>query len=312
MPLMFLYVRYMTSESFQITPKALYHFLPSVVWCGVVIALITLTPAEIRQNIIGELDKESSYYIRIRQLFVFTNILIFLQVLIYSPVMLIQLVQHKRKLKKTYSFKEKISLNWLLVFISIFFSYYLFEFVVFISTDIPVNLTVYFLVITLHVFFVGIMGLKQREVYPKTSVYPDKVTKDIADVITSEHTKKQAIVSDEIKDVVAEKIRILMTENKLYLNPELSLYDLARELDIHKNYLSYIINDTFGVNFYTYINTFRIEEAKRMLTDSKYDNLSIEGIANSVGFKARNVFYPVFKKIVGQTPHEYKKGSKIK
>jgi YesN/AraC family two-component response regulator len=60
-----------------------------------------------------------------------------------------------------------------------------------------------------------------------------------------------------------------MEEEKIYMDENLSLYDLANKLGIHKNYLSYIINDSLDSNFYTLINRHRIEEAKKMLKDEK-------------------------------------------
>jgi len=313
MPIMFLYVRYLTSETFVINKKSVVHFIPALVWFSVVIAILMKTPSEIRYNIIHEIDKESTYYESIRNLFLITNTLIFLQVFIYSIKMLYFLLKHKKTVEKVYSYKEMISLNWLMVFVSLFFAYYLFELIVFVSTELPVNISVYFLVITLHVFFVGIMGLRQREVYAKQShEYQGIKGVQEAEENNEDDIRKTTHFSDEMKAKIAEDIKKLMQEKKIYLNPELSLYDLANELDIHKNYLSHIINDVFGMNFFNFINTYRIEHAKHMLADKQFDNFTIEGIAQSSGFKTRNVFYPIFKKIVGETPNEYKSKHKVR
>jgi AraC-like DNA-binding protein len=64
-----------------------------------------------------------------------------------------------------------------------------------------------------------------------------------------------------------------------------------------------------SVSLYYYIKNYHVQEAKRMLADTQYNNLSIEGIAKSCGYKSRNVFYPVFKKFEGLTPMEFKKKS---
>jgi len=308
MPVMYLYVRYLTSETFIVNKKSALHFLPALAWFSVVFYMIMQTPSEIRHNIIREIDKESMDYYRIRHLFFITNALIFLQVFVYSIKMLYHLLRHKRALEKVYSYKDLISLNWLMVFVSVFFAYYLFELIIFVSTDLPVNIAVYFSVITFHVFFVGIMGLKQREVYVKPDV-SIKFKKEEKNDYEEQH-KKHAGVSEDMKQTIALQIREAMEVKQIYLNQELSLYDLANELNVNKNYLSHIINDSFEMNFFNYINTYRIEHAKKMLLDEAYENFSIEGIAQSSGFKTRNVFYPIFKKMVGQTPNEYKKRHK--
>jgi AraC-like DNA-binding protein len=68
-----------------------------------------------------------------------------------------------------------------------------------------------------------------------------------------------------------------------------------------------LINDYYNRNFFTFINEYRIEEAKNKLSDRNFDQFSIEGIAKSVGFNSKSVFNPAFRNITGLTPAEYKK-----
>jgi AraC-like DNA-binding protein len=311
-PFIYLYVKYMSSEHFVINRKSLLHFIPSILFLAYTMVVLLSFPPDILKSIIQGTDKESEEYLSVRMIFFITNLYLYFQVFYYSARMLILLLRHSNLLQKTYSFKEKISLKWLIVFVVIFLSYYIFEFIIFIYGDIPVSESVYFLVIVFHVFFIGIMGLRQREIYEKNSL-PDNVVKEEVTEVKNQvdnrvEVKKPLHADEDEKIKMAYNVKKIMEEKKLYLNSELSLYDLATELNIHKNYLSHIINDVFGHNFFNFVNTYRIEEAKKMLKDEKYNNLSVDGIARSVGFKSRNVFYPVFRKFVGKTPSEYKKG----
>ncbi len=312
MPLMYIYVKYMASETFVVSKKLLFHFLPAFLWFGLVMVNLFSIPVEIRHQIFQGVLKNSPYIENLRWLFYWSDWIIFLQLFFYSFKMLRQLVMHKYSLEKIYSFKEKISLNWLIAFVIIFFLYYSFEFYVFLSSDLPVDTSLYFLAITFHVFFIGIMGMRQREIYPKpngsdSDSEPMPISfKELESEEPQKSEIKAPIIPDETKRLLAEKVRQIMVEKELYLNSELSLFDLASELNIHKNTLSYLINDEFGVNFYTFINSYRIEAVKKMLVDPSFNHISIEGMAQSVGFKSRTVFYPVFKKIVGKTPLQFK------
>ncbi|MBN2730409.1 MAG: helix-turn-helix transcriptional regulator [Bacteroidales bacterium] len=305
MPILYLYVRYMATEKYTITKHSFLHFIPGVLALFIGVIILFSMPSEERSLIILQKLKEGVYYENIKLYFLITTIVLFAQAFAYSGVNLFQLIKHRSTVKDTYSYKEKISLNWLLIFVYFILAQHAYEFIVFILPKVWVSETVYYLVKLAIVLFVGVMGLRQREIYDK-----DKQILQNEEPQLIENTKKTKPISDELKIATANRIKIIMSEEKLFLQPDLSLYDLSKRLDMHKNYVSHIINDVFEANFFMFINRYRVEEAKRMLLDSEYDNLSIEGIASSVGFKSRNVFYPVFKKLVGMTPLQFKKQNK--
>jgi len=90
------------------------------------------------------------------------------------------------------------------------------------------------------------------------------------------------------------------------LNFNLTLGELSRQTKIPLNYLSQVINEDLNKNFYTFINEFCINEAKRLFSDPKYKNRSISEILFEVGFNSRSTFYSFFKKITGITPSAYR------
>jgi len=97
-----------------------------------------------------------------------------------------------------------------------------------------------------------------------------------------------------------------MQQNLFYLNAGLTLRGLAEELDLHPNELSRIINCGTGKNFNDYINTYRVEDVKRKITDPAYDHITLLGIAFDCGFNSKTTFNRTFKALVGQSPAEYK------
>lgn len=81
-----------------------------------------------------------------------------------------------------------------------------------------------------------------------------------------------------------------MQEERPYLDPQLTLPKLAENLNIPANYVSQIINDTFGHNFFDYINSYRVDEVKSKMTDPKFKNYSLLGVAYDSGFNSKSAF----------------------
>jgi len=99
----------------------------------------------------------------------------------------------------------------------------------------------------------------------------------------------------------------LVEEDKLFLNSELSLRDLAEKLSTNTKYLSQVVNHQAGINFQQFINKYRVEEVIENLRQKEFENLTLYGIALKCGFKNKSTFYKVFKDITGDTPRSYLK-----
>jgi len=108
----------------------------------------------------------------------------------------------------------------------------------------------------------------------------------------------------EAEKLISELSTVMQTK-ELFKNPEVKLKDLADELSISKHHLSQLLNDNLGTSFAQYINTFRTEEAKRLLLEN--NPFTLEAIGFEAGFSSKSTFYATFKKTIGQTPAEFKK-----
>jgi YesN/AraC family two-component response regulator len=89
------------------------------------------------------------------------------------------------------------------------------------------------------------------------------------------------------------------------LNPELGLNDLAGLLQTNPHVLSRLINEDDAMNFYDFVNTYRINEFKKRCEHGQHKTMTIIAIANDVGFKSKTTFNRTFKKINGLTPRDY-------
>ena len=93
------------------------------------------------------------------------------------------------------------------------------------------------------------------------------------------------------------------------MNPLLTINKLGRAISISPRDLSQIINESLGVDFVEYVNSYRVKEAKRYLTDTSNRNRSILDVLLDLGFNSKSVFNRVFKKHTGMTPSAFKKAN---
>jgi AraC-like DNA-binding protein len=103
---------------------------------------------------------------------------------------------------------------------------------------------------------------------------------------------------------INEKLLDVMQDKNIYLEPDLSLNKLASIMEVKPNYLSQIINQFHGQNFFEFINTYRIEEAKRLLCGT---TLKVEAVAYDSGFNSLSTFNAAFKKATQTTPTAFRK-----
>lgn len=102
----------------------------------------------------------------------------------------------------------------------------------------------------------------------------------------------------------------IMQEQKPYFDEELTLSKLASYLNTTEKKLSKLLNQHINTTFYSFVNTYRLEEFKRRVQDDSFKDITIEGIAYECGFKSKASFYRLFKKETGLSPSEYKKSLK--
>ncbi len=109
---------------------------------------------------------------------------------------------------------------------------------------------------------------------------------------------------NDIEEQLATLEAYFETE-KSYLNPDINLNMVARELGITPNKVSFILNEGKKVNFNDYVNELRVEEVKKRLVDPAFSNYTILSIALDAGFNSKATFNRVFKAKTGITPRQY-------
>lgn len=128
--------------------------------------------------------------------------------------------------------------------------------------------------------------------------------------ITPQKTKNAAyrsLVNPQLMDVLKEKILKIILIDKKYADSDYSAKKLASDLATNTRYISAVISVKFHMNYTSFVNKFRIEEAMAIMNDKRYKSLNIQDISAMVGFSNRQSFYAAFYKINGITPLKYRR-----
>jgi len=218
------------------------------------------------------------------------------QLVYYWIVCFSLLSRHQKNLKMVASFTEKIDLEWLrYLLISVLFLI----FIRMLSIS-NIHVTYYSPIL----YFLGIIllaysTLTQKSIYAIETYQPAEKGE-----ITPKKTLNERLTTEQVEEVKYTVIRKTVDE-KLYLDPSLTLSVLSDKIGISTHELSYVLNNGLGKNFYQFINELRTEEAKSLLLSDDTKHLDMLGIAIRAGFNSKTTFYTAFKKITNLTPKEY-------
>lgn len=306
-PLLYLYVKAMRDGNRHIRALDYLHFAPFAILVIYMIPFYT-GPAADKLALLNESS-------RIHQTYGFglINDLKVLHGISYVVAVIVMLISYRSKIKESYSTLEKINLNWLQYFITgtavlaalagglHFIPDAKHTVLMGVSGGIYDDITL--LAITAFVYGIGYMGLAQPEVF----TYPT-VTEAAADQSaesSSRKYEKSGLTQKEAKQY-AEQLITTMEEEKLYRDSDLKLADLADHLDISAHNLTEIINSYLGMNFYDFVNSYRVDEVKRRLGGAASPKSTLLAIGLEAGFNSKSTFNSVFKKQTGMTPSQYR------
>ncbi len=217
------------------------------------------------------------------------------------------LKEYKNNVLQVYSYRENVDLLWLRRLVVLFA---LISFLIF-----PLGLISYygyhsiafadyffFVMLVIFVFFLGYWGYQQGHVFNFNS--------DGNSFLENENNQtfikipvNQNITRHYKKE--AEHILQLMKTSMPYLEPSITINDLARMVDLPPHLLSKVINKEFHCNFFEFINSYRIKEFKQRAFSREYRNLTILAIALECGFNSKSAFNRIFKDATGITPSEF-------
>lgn len=171
-----------------------------------------------------------------------------------------------------------------------------------------------FLVLTLFIYWISYEALSNPDVFGVIRGYgqsSDSETDGLPRLTVHRPSRKyvRSNLAPAEADRIGTAVETLMKQQKTFLNPELNIDQLASLVSTNRHHLSQVLNENFKKSFYDYVNAFRVEEAKCLLSDPQKNNHKISSIAYDAGFNSLSTFNDVFRKIAGSTPSHFRKQS---
>jgi len=118
---------------------------------------------------------------------------------------------------------------------------------------------------------------------------------------------RKSSLSEADKDLILEKIKTEMESNMYFVNNMASLSDLAKRVHQSSHHISQVINEKLNKNFFELLAVYRVEHAKRLIGEDKENKLTVEELAEMVGYNSKSSFNSAFKSITSKTPSEFRK-----
>ena len=206
----------------------------------------------------------------------------------------IEMLNIENKLKKT---QLQTRTYWLLIFIIAF-------------AIVVIFVMIFFLQKRRLLFANRNLVIKNLEIVASEKKLIDGNTKLHINVTGDENIEIKytgSTLTDKQKNNIKSLIINYMDNNKNYLNIDFTENTLAKDLNVNRSYLSQVINELYNKNFTTFLNEYRIKEARKIMSAPQNLKYTIEYIAELVGYKSKTTFNNSFKKHVGVTPSFYLK-----
>jgi AraC-like DNA-binding protein len=186
------------------------------------------------------------------------------------------------------------------------------NYIVFNEYDEFIGDSVIIVLLLLLVLFCWIIykGLNSPELFDHKPASLNLVSEMVNEVETKNDHYSSALDQRLVMEISAEQVDRLtqfMKEEKPYLEPTLSLQELAFRLNVPPRELSILINHHLSKHFFDFVNDFRIDHAKDILSDPNKQDLTILEILYEVGFNSKSSFNSAFKKVTGFTPTQFRK-----
>jgi AraC-like DNA-binding protein len=117
--------------------------------------------------------------------------------------------------------------------------------------------------------------------------------------------KKSSLIEDN-KEIILKAIELQMKDEKYFRSSSASLSGLSKAINESSHHVSQVINEKLNMSFFELLATCRVEEAKSILKTDLGKKLTIEDIAERVGYNSKSAFNTAFKKITSQTPSAFR------
>lgn len=213
-----------------------------------------------------------------------------------------KLVKREKLVKENFSEINRINLKWLQQAIIGMGSFFVVATIVSVLREIvgfqfPFNADILFYsIIVAFVVYIGYSGIRQKGLFSNQTIQEEELVK------TESEYKNSSLKKEDATKIHSELLN-LMKDDKPFLNPKLTISELAQDLSTSTNHLSQVVNQYEKVNFYDFVNKYRVEE----FIENAKNNSEFSLLANAydAGFNSKSTFNTAFKKLKSVTPSQY-------
>lgn len=289
-PAFYLYSRSLVQADFKLHPTQLLHLLPFVFF--EIFAYIYKEP----YILFGYFKFDTTYWFRLA--FAIASLVSWAT---YNYTTARIIYKHRVRLVNEFSnIESNKRITWLF-FVVIFYNLYCILllvsgiFNVFMHIEYPLSPIINYSTLLVLVYVFGFYGLQQEMIFKKDLTFS---------IPTDSEKNSVFLISEEQAVTIKKHLYSYFKNNRPYLNPDLSMDMLSQALGYPKHHITEVLNKEIGKNFFQFVNEYRVEAVKEMLSTKSY--FSIEAIGYECGFNSKSSFFSTFKKATGLTPLQYK------
>ena len=290
-PLMLLYFKALSSPSFKLKRKHLYHLLPFLMHVSYMSVVFFAKPVESKVDLITSGDIYTWH-------FSVVHLLIYVSFVVYAVLLIKALISYHKRLKAHTAAFDKYQLNWMLFMVSGLILIWAMA----IGSG-ALNMMGYQLFIPIYFYiipvfaFVNVLFFKGIN-YPAASI-------EMQLEKPSDEKQKSSLDDARLQELL-ERVLQYTKSQKPYLDPDVNITSMSEAIGLPAYQLSHVLNKALNKNFFTFISEYRIEESKRLLALPENKQTVLE-ILYAVGFNSKSAFNNAFKKQIGRTPTQYRK-----
>lgn len=290
-PILFFYVQSLTRHKFGFRKYHLLHALP-IVFCWLAIFIFNINSDNLRWRFTGTANTENivTYLWHVIKAVPF----------LYGVASVYLVYCYYGTLKDQYSSISAREPRWLSVLTMGFLFSGVFSVVVHVSAQFTTpGFSSSLGVSENYLIFVLVIGLFMYSLVYAQSLLTTKpmVSRDSTLALPDSHA--------------IDKVKVGMVDAKLYLEHNLNIEEFSKRIQLPMREVSTVINKHFNTNFFEFMNSYRVEEAKRLLSDHSLKGLTILDILLRAGFNSKSAFHRFFKRLVGVSPSAYRKSHTV-
>ncbi|RVU86502.1 AraC family transcriptional regulator [Leucothrix sargassi] len=315
-PILYFYVgTLLSSPQVSIRKASLWHLAPFMVFYVLFLFMphgASMQPAPNSEVMFSSASGDSLLQSLFKPLLGHFGVIIAALFIAYSVVTISLLRRHQKCITEIFSRRDnQVSLVWLYALPSTFAVIVVLNLLnenLIDGTNIINPLTFHMFSFLSFIIVLCFFGVKQKPVFFFPKAYAEfknqaKVTKKQEPELSASNKD----MSDAEVSALVQKIQEYMVQEKPFLNPDFSVYDLAEAMNVPRRLLSQAINSGLSKNFYQLVNDYRIEEVKGLLKCPNEACETILDIAFKSGFKSKSSFNSLFKQYCEVTPSQYRK-----